>query len=197
MNKKYYDEIENRLKNTFEKNGVKDINEISFFQKAKPEDLECLLHVYDFFNYWTTVYLNDELRCIKDWTIPKHIIDFYKNYEPCQQPMTEAGIYVCSLKRIKEENACSILLKYKLLIIATSIGGNPVCLDFNQMKNDDPAVIIMDHTSIPLFEEIEEYYPEYVDMKELIHTVSTSFMDFLWKYSGDEYDDLETMFLDE
>lgn len=192
-----YDKIVNRLKVVFEKNGVKEESGFPFFQKAKPEDLECLLHVYDFFSYWTSVYLNDELNCIKEWVIPEHIIDFYKNYEPCQQPMTEAGISLCNLEQIKEENSCSVLLKYKLLIIATSIGGNPVCLDFNQMKNDNPAVIIIDNADIPPFEEIEEYYSEYEDIEELIHTISTSFIDFLWKYSADEYDDFEDMFLDE
>lgn len=192
-----YVEIANRLKNVFENNGVEEDKELPFFQKAKPEELECLLHVYDFFNYWTSVYLNDELKCIKDWVIPKHIIDFYKDYEPCQQPMTKAGIYLCDLKGIKEENAYSVLLKYKLLIIATTIGGNPICLDFNQMENDDPAVIIIDNADIPLFEDIEERYSEYADIKDIIQTVSASFTDFLWKYSGDEYEDLEEMYIDE
>ena len=80
--------------------------------------------MYDYFTHWTSIYLNDELAVIKDLVIPAYIIDFYKNYEPCHQPMTEAGIYLFDLKRIQEENSNSVLLKYKLLTIACTIGGD-------------------------------------------------------------------------
>lgn len=187
-----YDDVMKRLKIVFERNGAKEDKENPFFQKAKLEDLECLLHVYDYFTHWTNIYLNDELAVIKDLVIPTYIIDFYKNYEPCHQPMTEAGIYLFDLKRIQEENSNSVLLKYKLLTIACTIGGDSVCLDLNQ---EEPSVVLIDHTEIPFVEEVEKYFPTYDDIKSIIHLVSESFREFLWKYSGDEYGDLEDEYL--
>ena len=70
-----YDDVMKRLKIVFEKNGVKENEKNPFFKKAKLEDLECLLHVYDYFTHWTSIYLNDELAVIKDLVIPTYIIE--------------------------------------------------------------------------------------------------------------------------
>ena len=52
-----YDDVMKRLKMVFEKNGVKENEKNPFFsKKAKLEDLECLLLVYDYFTHWTIIW---------------------------------------------------------------------------------------------------------------------------------------------
>ena len=111
--------------------------------------------------------------------------------------MTNAGIYLLDLEAIKDENSSDagggVLLKYGLITIATTIGGDLVCIDLNDMKNNDPKVVIIEHWSCCSVDSVENYE----DVQEIEHLISETFSEFLWKLSGDEYEDFEDTYLNE
>lgn len=192
-----YTKVVERFKKVFEGNGVEEERDYPWFQPADKEHIAYLTDLYGTFSYWTQVYLDDELEILKDYKVPPIVVDFYAQYEPKEIPMTQAGIYLLDLEAIKDENASDagggVLLKYGLITIATTIGGDLVCIDLNDLKDNDPRVVIIEHWQCCDVEAVEDY--GYV--KEIEHLVSESFSEFLWKLSGDEYEDLEDTYLNE
>lgn len=192
-----YSKIVERFREVFIGNGAEEERDYPWFQPADKEQLTYLTDLYGTFSYWTQVYLDDELETLKNYKVPSIVVDFYEQYEPKDIPMTEAGIYLLDLEAIKDENASDagggVLLKYGLITIATTIGGELVCIDLNDIKNNDPRVVLIEHWQCCDVETVEDY--EYV--KKIEHLVSESFSEFLWKLSGDEYEDLEDAYLNE
>lgn len=192
-----YENVMERFKNTFAKNGVIEDENSPFFGKADEDKLKYMTDLFSTFSYHTSVYLKDELEVLKNYAIPQDVIDFYSLYEPKNVPMTEAGIYLCDLERFKDENSCEggggVLVKYGVMTIATTIGGEPVCIDLNNMINEDPKVVIFNHYECSSAEDIESYE----DVCKIAHLISESFHEFIWKLSGDEYEDFEDTFLSE
>lgn len=189
-----YAKVVERFKKVFEGNGAVEDSEYPWFGQADKEQLTYLTDLYKTFQYWTQIYLDDELEALKDYKIPQSVIDFYAQYEPKDIPITNAGIYLLDLEAIKAENSTAgggVLLKYGLVTIATTIGGELVCIDLNDMKNDEPKVVIIEHWCCCDVSDVESY--EYVC--EIEHLVAESFSEFIWKLSGDEYEDFEDTYL--
>ena len=192
-----YAKIIDRFKKVFEGNGAVEENDYPYFAPADKEQLTYLIDLYGTFNYWTQVYLDNELETLKEYKVPQVVVDFYAQYEPKDIPMTNAGIYLLDLEAIKDENSSDagggVLLKYGLITIATTIGGDLVCIDLNDMKNNDPKVVIIEHWSCCSVDSVENYE----DVQEIEHLISETFSEFLWKLSGDEYEDFEDTYLNE
>lgn len=189
-----YTKVVERFRRVFEKNGAIEDKEYPWFKQADSEQLNYLTELYETFSYWTRIYLNGELESLKNYRVPQSVIDFYAQCEPKGIPMTNAGIYMCDLETIKNENSSSsggVLLKYGLITIATTIGGELICIDLNHMKNDEPKVVIIEQSYCYDAADIESY--EYVC--EIEHLISESFSEFIWKLSGDEYEDFEDTYL--
>jgi len=190
-----YEKLMERFKNTFAKNGVTEELAGPFFGKADEEEIKYMTDLYSTFSYQSAVYLDGELETLKNYTMPKSVVDFYSMYEPKNDPMTNAGIRLCDLRTFMEENSCDggggVLIKYGVFTIAVTIGGELVCIDLNNMVNDEPRVVIFNNWECCDVDGINSYE----DIQKIEHLVSESFSEFLWKYSGDEYDEFEDTFL--
>lgn len=185
-----YQEIVDRFKRTFEKNGAKE-GETPWFGKAAPEELACLTDLYGTFHSRNQVYLQDELESLRNYQVPETVLEFYRDYEPNHIPMTQAGIYMCDLGGILAENSSGapggILIRYGLVTLATTIGGMAVCMDLNQVSNQDPKIVLVDLDDCLDPEEVSSYE----DVVKIEHLISPTFSEFLWKLSGDLYEDFE------
>lgn len=192
-----YAKVVERFKEVFKRNGAVEDKDYPWFGKADEENLTYLTDLYSTFNYWTSIYLDDELEALKNYKVPQSVLEFYAQYEPKGIPTTEAGIYLLDLENIKDENSSDagggVLLKYGVITIATTIGGDLVCIDLNNMKNNEPKVVIIEHWECCDVDCVESYE----DVCEIEHLVSESFSEFLWKLSGNEYEDFEDTFLQE
>lgn len=192
-----YTKVVERFKEVFKRNGAVEDKDYPWFGKADEEKLKYLTDLYSTFNYWTSIYLDDELETLMNYKVPQSVIEFYVQYEPKGIPTTEAGIYLLDLENIKDENSSDagggVLLKYGVITIATTIGGDLVCIDLNNMKNNEPKVVIIEHWECCDVDCVKSYE----DVCEIEHLVSESFSEFLWKLSGDEYEDFEDTFLQE
>ena len=190
-----YSKVIQRFKSVFAINGAKETADSPFFHAAAPEKLVYLTDLYETFNYWTSIYLNGELEALKAYQVPVHIIDFYQNYEPNNPPLTKAGIYLCDLDGIKAENASAapggILIRYGLITIATTIGGMAICIDLNVLNQNDPQIVMVDLDDCLTMDCVQSYE----DVQKIFHVVAPGFNEFIWKLSGDEYNDFEDTFL--
>lgn len=191
-----YLQVVQRFKKLFEKNGAEETEDAPFFRAADFEKIKYLTDLHGTFSYWSNVYLRNELDRLQEYKIPDHIIEFYSKYEPSNVPLTKAGIYLCDLDRIKGENASGvpggILLRYGLITIATSIGGMAVCMDLNTRVENDPQIVMVDLSDCFDVDCVQSYE----DVQKIYHIVAPGFNEFIWKLSGDEYEDFEDSFLD-
>lgn len=122
------------------------------FGKCDEENINILSDLFGTFSYWSTVYYDedDELYNLKEYRVPETIINFYKNYEPKELDYLGDGVRLANLLGIKEENSSlspgALLIRYGLLVFATTIGGNAICMDLNTNNNGEPKIIYADHT---------------------------------------------------
>lgn len=189
-----YVKVIERFRKVFNGNGAIESSEYPWFRQAVKQQLAYLTDLYETFNYWTQIYHDNELKTLKNYKVPQSVINFYEQYEPQNIPMTNAGIYMLDLEAIKNENSSGgggVLLKYGLITIATTIGGELICIDLNDMKDNEPKVVIIEHCNCCDVGIVKDY--EYVC--EIEHTISKSFSEFIWKLSGDEYEDFEDTYL--
>lgn len=190
-----YSEVIRRFKDLLTKNGIEETADDPFFREASEDQVKYLSDLYGTFNYWTSVYLDDELETLKNYRVPDHITAFYQKYNP-NVSIEKAGIFLFDLDRIKDENSIcvpgAVLIKYGLITIATSIGGMAVCMDLNVLHENEPRIVIIDLCDCNDVDDVECYE----DVQEISHLVAPSFSEFIWKLSGDEYDDFEDTFVD-
>lgn len=188
-----------------------------FFEKATDEEIKTLTALYDTCVSGSPVWKKEDLTELKEIKIPSQLIQFYQELNPVNAPMNNAGITLADLAGIKEEYLAlapgCYMIKWGFLVIATTIGGDPVLIDLNDAAL---PVYIADHTLLmgdgscegnkvyfpdPTDELNEEYGKElvpvtYKNIKKCMLLIEDRFDVFMDKLSCDEYDDLEEM-LDE
>ncbi|WP_167397446.1 SMI1/KNR4 family protein [Lysinibacillus mangiferihumi] len=206
----------------FEQNIIRDgleANEAKeAFGQAKPDDLNNFTLLYETFAKWSAFYEEKDLENLKSYSIPETIVTFYRNFEPQNLPALSGGIRLLGLEQIKEENASAVpsmfFVKFGLLTVATTIGGNVICLDLNEIKNDEPSVLIADHSfcsynddldvieCVIVPDDIADNYSDdepivltYDLIKRCLPQVADSFSDFLNKLANEEYVDIENEYL--
>ena len=86
------------------------------------------------------------------------------------------------LRKMVQWRRAIVHILHRLITIATTIGGELVCIDLNDMKNNDPKVVIIEHWYCCSADSVENYE----DVRKIEHLISESFREFLWKLSGDE-----------
>lgn len=185
-----------------------------FFEKATDEEIKSLTALYDTCASGSPVWEKEDLAELKEIKIPSQLIRFYQELNPVNAPMNNAGITLADLAGIKEEYLTlapgCYMIKWGFLVIATTIGGDPVLIDLN---DEALPVYIADHTLLmgdefregnkvyfpyPTDELKEEYENEtipvtYENVKKCLHLIEDRFDVFMDKLSCDEYDDLEEM----
>jgi hypothetical protein len=165
------------------------------FGKASEDELKYLTELYNTFNYFTTIYLDDELEILKDYRVPDVVLDFYRNYEPKEIPMLPCYLRLLSLDAIKEENAelhpSAYLIRYGLITFATTVGGNAVCMDLNQLNDGEPRILYCDKTYIHSDDEEIEFRKTISTLPE----IAPKFSEFLHGLSVGMYEDIEDFYI--
>lgn len=195
--------------------GFAEVNEA--FGVGEPSKLSYLTDLFRTFSYWSNFYKDDELEGLKKFTVPEVVLDFYRNFEPQYLPILNGGVNLLGLEAIKEENASAIpsmyLLKFGLLTMATTIGGNVICIDLNG-NSDDPRVVVADYTFCSFNEELnviecinvsDSIADNYLDnepivltydlIKECLPQIANSFSQFLRKIAEEEFENIERDYL--
>ncbi|GFZ31504.1 hypothetical protein CSC2_20300 [Clostridium zeae] len=213
-----YQNIIDKFKDTFLKSGLikEDINIL--FGRAEDNELEYLIDLYKTLSTNSQFYNEDDLEDLKSIVIPKSIKTFYRENEPKNVPMLKSGVRLLSLRGIKEENSSGepslYLTKYGVIAIATTIGGNIICLDFNDISNDEPSVLIASNNFCAYNDELEcieivdapediidEYEDDepieltYNNLKRCLPQIAKTFSEFMCKLAYDEYGNIEKEYL--
>lgn len=206
----------------FEQNLIRDGHEADeakqAFGQAKPDDLNNITLLYETFTKWSAFYKENDLEDLKSFLVPETIVTFYRDFEPQNLPALSGGIRLLGLEQIKEENASAapsmFLVRFGLLTVATTIGGNVIWLDLNVIKNDEPRALIADHSfcsynddlnvveCVIVPDDIADNYSDdepivltYDLIKSCLPQVADSFSDFLIKLANEDYENIENEYL--
>lgn len=147
-------------------------------------------------------------------------IEFYREYNPVDCPMTDSYVSLCSIENIATENTKGepgiYLSKIGLIVFAVTVGGNPICIDCNNVIDGDASVYIADSNFCAYnddLEMVEIVWPSeelieivgdndepieltYENALLCMKKVEDSFICFLEKLSRNEYEDLEELLED-
>lgn len=166
------------------------------------EDLEVITNLFKTYSFSNSVYDEDELTNLSNYNVPEIVIDFYKKFSTLDGIDFGGDVNFLSLKGIKHENSeltpGALLIKYGLLTIATTTGGNVICLDLNSINDEEPRVVIADRTifadkKIIVFKDgtmIKENL-SYKVIKKYVVEINSTFTGFLEMLINEEIDDVE------
>lgn len=142
------------------------------------------------------------------------IIDFYKKYQPNNIPMLDSYVQLLGIDKILLENTIAepgkYLAEYGIYVFALTVGGNLLCIDTNDCKDDDASILIIDcnfcsyndhyncvEIGIVPDELMEDFLKNgivilnYSNIKKCVKKIESSFEVFMNKLSNSEYDDIE------
>lgn len=144
----------------------------------------------------------------------KKIIDFYRKYQPNNIPMLDSYVQLLGIDKILLENTTAEPGKYLaengVYVFALTVGGNLLCIDANDCKEDDASILIADcnfcsynenykcvEIGIVPDELMEDMLKDgivilnYPNIKKCLKKIESSFEVFMNKLSNGEYDDIE------
>lgn len=196
----------------------KNVNkeDVYIFKKAKEIDIKKLKNINSLISdkvEYDDILFGESMK--KKWELADDIIYFYKEFEPQNTPIFSGGIYLLDINSIVEENTerepSIYLSQYGIITFATTIGGNPICFDVNNPKNniimveydfcsynDDINCVEIDNAPDELINEFEDedYIPlTYENIKKGSIKVAENLEDFLVKILNDCYgDNIENLF---
>lgn len=184
--------------------------ECPFFEKASELDISILSQLHNVCLSHTAIWKESDIENLLNLKIPESVINFYQEMNPKNVPMNDAGIYLADLNKIREEYSqfepgC-YLIKFGLIVIATTIGGNPIIVD---LYDKDASVFICDHSLLSHRKEKGEIILSYVfppkslqnqygvnqipvnreTLFQCLTCIETNFETFITKLSKNEYDD--------
>lgn len=186
-----------------------------FFKKASSADMEVLVNLHDMCLSQSAIWRGKDLEELLDLKIPESVIHFYQEMNPSNAPMNDAGISLADLKKIRDEYSklepgC-YFIRFGLLVIATTIGGNPIIVD---LYDENAAVFICEYNLLTYEEEngqptlyfsfpsqslqnqygCENIPVNHQTLLQCMTPIETSFEIFITKLSRNEYDyDLEDL----
>lgn len=185
-----------------------NINErvASLIKVPTKEELEVITNLYKTYSFSNSVYDEDELINLSNYVVPQIVTDFYKKISPIEGIDLGGDVMFLSIEGIKRENSelipGALLIKYGLITIATTTGGNAICLDLNNTNDAEPSVVIADRTiftdkKIIVFKNgtmIKEDL-SYKVIRKYVVEINNTFTGFLEMLINEEIDDIEE-FLD-
>ncbi len=140
-------------------------------------------------------------------------IDFYKDYQPNNISFLNSNITLIGIDDVLSENTelapGVVLSELGIFVFAVTVGGNVVCIDTNENTDGDPAVLLIDHSfiyfdpddeaeiaNIPSYLNEDDFDEEdfelnYENVRKFVYRIEESFVEFIKKYSMNQYDDLE------
>lgn len=112
------------------------------------EELEVLTDLFKTYSKINCEYYEEELSNLKLYKVPEIVIKFYSEFSVIECTDLGGDILFLSLEEIVKENTelvpGAILIRYGYLTIASTTGGNAICLDLNNISLDGPRIIIAD-----------------------------------------------------
>lgn len=179
-----------------------DVEIEDLITKPDVKELDVFTNPFSTISWENEVYEQSELNGLMNFHIPKKVIDFYNLFSPVDTLDIGADVNLLSLEGIKRENTKltpgALLIKYGVITIASTTGGNAICIDLNQIHEDEPRIIIVDHSiftdkEIVVFQNgiIEKVQLSYAVINKYAPEVSSTFSDFFEKLLKEEIDDIE------
>ncbi len=136
--------------------------------------------------------------------LPASILDYYRDYSDKLHFNLYGDVWMLPIKDIIVENIerapGALSIKYGVITIGVTTGGNAVSLDLNNITNGEPRILYMDHS---IFNSNVVYYPglemkseplSYKVIDELSTEVSSTFWSFLEMMSNKEIEDIELLY---
>ncbi|MCB2362494.1 SMI1/KNR4 family protein [Clostridium estertheticum] len=207
-----YKEITDRIKSRMMENGWNSNDAQNSFGHAEKDKLNYLMDLHATFSYWSSVYNENDLEELKKYKVPQSVIEFYQDYEPKGNIPVFGGIVLFELETIKEYNSSfttdGYLIKYGVITIGNTIGGNLICIDLNQINDGEPRVIGVD-SNITMYNDDEQRiefmggdYEEdvillsYEVLKDNVPIIAKTFSEFLQNIASEnpEYKSIEAKY---
>lgn len=166
------------------------------------EELEVITDLFKTYSFSNSVYDEDEIKNLLNYNVPQIVTDFYKEFSTVDGIDLGGDVIFLSIKDIKRENSeltpGALLIKYGLLTIASTTGGNAICLDLNIINDEEPRIVIADKTiftykKIIIFRNgimIKETL-SYEVIKKYVVEINSTFTGFLKMLINEEIDDVE------
>lgn len=189
-------------------------SEHPFFEPASPSSMAILTDLHGTCLSHSAIWTEKDIDALSNLKIPASIMRFYREMNPINAPMNDAGIYLTDLNSIRDEYSqlapgC-YLIKFGLLVIATTIGGDPIIAD---LYDENAPVFICNHDLLSheqkdgqvilsfLFptESLQNQYGDNIPVNrstilQCLTLIEKSFEIFMTKLSRNEYDyDLEDL----
>lgn len=194
-----YNDIILKLKKQIDKT---ESGKTNIFQAIDDDALSSFTNLFNTFGANSPVYSEDELSILKKYKLPGKISNFYKEYCPFETIMLSGGVRLLTFEAFKEENLVNapgaFLIKFGIITFATTIGGNAICFDLNDIKDNDSSILLVDHSvfcnkSVFTFEngKFERNEISYEMICKYSKKISIGFISFLEKIANDQIKDIE------
>ena len=162
-----------------------------------------LYNLYEFFIDKHSIYYEDDLEDLKNYSLSPEVISFYKKIHPTDGINLGADVGLCGSYTLKRENTeCApgaYLIKYGVFTFASTTGGNAICMDLHIKTNGEPRIIIVDHSVFSNEEIMLLNKDGTVTFEKLSYAViykytveiSSTFLDFLDMLKNNKIDNIE------
>lgn len=213
-----YPTVVREIQNNLIRQGADKETVSEAFGNGQNEKLNYIKELYNTYSKYSQLYKEEDLQNLKNITTPHGILEFYENFEPKNLPILAGGITLLDLESIKNENSSAApgmyLIKYGVIVFATTVGGHAICMDLNDIHNDEPCILICDYTFcsfnddlagvevVNLPEDIaNNYAPDepimlsYELIKKCLPEISKTFSGFIEGIANEIFSDIEKEYL--
>ena len=144
----------------------------------------------------------------------KKVVNFYASYQPNDIPILKSGIKLLDVQGIIDENLYrepgKFLAKFGIFTFAITIGGNLICIDANDVLDEEPSILYSDDNFCSYNQEfncieigivpdkiIDEFANNHIiplnydNIKKCLFKFDERFSNFLYKVSINGYGDIE------
>lgn len=181
----------------------------TLFGQADPGQMRFLTDLYGTFSKFHTIYDEAELEYLKYVKVPESVLSFYREYEPKELPTLPCYLNLLDLRAIREENSelapSAVVIAHGLLTIGTTMGGNAVCMDLNEIDEGEPRILYVDRSYINFdygtrkvmvsFRGLDDRGPMTMKLiKNELPVIAETFTEFLEKLSTGQYEDIEEFY---
>lgn len=192
--------IEQIKKKIVDNNAYNDISNL--IKIPTKGELGVLTNLFKTYSFSNSAYDKNELKNLLNYKVPQIVINFYKEFSTIDGIDLGGDVIFLSLNEIKRENSeltpGALLIKYGLVTIASTTGGNAICLDLNTTNDEEPRIVIADKTiftdkEIIIFKNglMIKKNLSYEVIKKYVVEISSTFTGFLEMLINEEIDDIE------
>jgi hypothetical protein len=210
-----FESIVAKLENQLIERGLPESDARAVFGPASDEDLSVLTDLYGTFSSGNPAYSEEEMAELKEKQVPPTVLAFYRQFAPQRVPMLKGYVRLLRLAEVREESTelapGSYLIRFGVLVFASTVGGHAICMDLNRIQGDEPRIILVDHSfcvhdpdtqvvecagvSDEVYEEYRAAGKSFALSYELIARccpeLAPMFSEFLGKLADGDFEDVE------